>query len=156
MLRKSYQFLLHKCYLWLNTVTIQEWVNKDDRETFVVMSLTVPLGTISSVSYYLAIAFCKGKHNKDIKICNALSTKRYILHLHVLLECYNILSLPQGKFNIELFLWKMAWYYSSLKLLNYLNADVDCMLHCILHKPTQNNVFIQIQIYSGQHCSTIQ
>jgi hypothetical protein len=82
-------------------VTIQDGVYKDDRETFVVMSSTVSMKTIISVSSFSAITVYKGTHNKNNKLCNALSTERYILHLLVLLECYNILSLPQGKFNIE-------------------------------------------------------
>jgi len=84
-------------------VTIQDGIYKDDRETVVVMSSTVSLVTISPVPPLLAITVYKETHNKDNKLCNALSTDRYIPHLHVLLECYYILSLPQGKFNIELF-----------------------------------------------------
>ena len=85
-------------------VTIQDGVYKDDRETFVVMSSTVSMKTISSVSSFSAITVYKGTHNNNNKLYNALSTERCILHLHVLLECYNILSLPQGKLNIELVL----------------------------------------------------
>jgi len=82
-------------------VTIQEGVYyKDDHETFVVMSSTAPLGTISSVPSLLAITVYKGNHNKENKLCNALSTDRYITHNHVVLECYTILSLPQGTFKI--------------------------------------------------------
>ena len=81
---------------------IHDGIYKDDRETFVVMSSTVSMKTISSVSSFSAITVYKGTHNKNNKllICNSLSTEGCILHLHVLQECYNISSLPQGKFNI--------------------------------------------------------
>ena len=49
----------------------------------------------------------------DYKLCNALSTERYILHLHVLLECYNILSLKQGKLSIGLFVKNDAFISRS-------------------------------------------
>ena len=77
------------------------WSIQGRRETFVLMSSIVSMKTISSVSSFSAITVYKGTHNKNNKLCNSLSTERDILHLHVLLECYNILFLPQGKCNIK-------------------------------------------------------
>ena len=80
------------------------------------LSSTAPLVTISSVPSLLAITVYKGNHNKDNKLCNALSTDRYITHNQVVLECCNMLSLPQDMLKIvHLYIYDVL-YLNNLTL----------------------------------------
>jgi hypothetical protein len=62
-----------------------------DRETFKVTISTYPIGTLGSVASLLAATFYQGNPDRNHKLWNIVSTKRYKLHMQVLLECCYIL-----------------------------------------------------------------
>jgi hypothetical protein len=59
----------------------------DDRKIFEVMTSTLPRGTLGSVACLLAATLYQGNPDWNHKLWNLVSTERYILHMHVLLEC---------------------------------------------------------------------
>ena len=48
-----------------------------DRETFKVMTSTYPIGTLGSVASLLAVTFYQGNPDRNHKLWNIVSTKRY-------------------------------------------------------------------------------
>ena len=57
---------------------------------FEVMISTLPKGTLGSVASLLAATFYHGNPDRNHKPWNIVSSERYILHMHVLLECCHI------------------------------------------------------------------
>jgi hypothetical protein len=55
-----------------------------------VMTSTLPKGTLGSVASLLAATLYQGNPDRNYKLWNIVSTKRYILHMQVLQECCNI------------------------------------------------------------------
>ena len=58
-----------------------------DRNIFEVMTSTLSKGTVGSVVSLLAATHYQGHPDRNHKLWNIVSSERYILHMHVLLEC---------------------------------------------------------------------
>jgi hypothetical protein len=58
-----------------------------DRKIFAVMTSTLSKGTFGSVASLLAATPYQGNPDRNHKLWNIVSSKRYVLHMQVLLEC---------------------------------------------------------------------
>ena len=58
-----------------------------DRKAFEVMTSTSPIGIIGSVASLLAAILYQGNPDRNHKLWNIGSPKRYILHMQALKEC---------------------------------------------------------------------
>jgi hypothetical protein len=58
-----------------------------DRKIIEVMTSTQPIGTLGSVASLLAATLYQGNPDTNRKLWNIVSTERYMLHMHALLEC---------------------------------------------------------------------